>query len=342
MRILLAGDNFVRNDLLRAAITGAGIDAEFQEMVLSWPQVPYGPVAEVVEASGDDDAVAAAAQGCDVIVTQMAPITESVLARCPDLRMVVCTRGGPVNVNLAAASGRGVAVSATPGRNAAAAAEYTLLLMLAAMRNLPAVHNSVVAGEWRSDLYAYDECGVEMAHTTVGLVGFGAIGRRVAELVRAMGGTAVAHDPFVAAGQMQGVALVGMDELLARSDVISLHARLTPKTTGMIGKKQFGMMRPGTVLVNTARGGLLDYGAAAEALADGTLRSLALDVYEREPVPADSPLLRSPNVVLSPHLAGATRETAQRAAQMAAEEIGRFARGEALAYQRDGAAAVPS
>lgn len=338
MRILLAGDDFVRNDLLRAAVIEAGVDASFVEMMLPWPQVPFGPVAEVREASGDEDAVIECATGCDVVVTQMAPITASVLARAPDLRLVVCTRGGPVNVNLEAAAARGVAVSATPGRNAVAAAEYTLLMILAAMRNLPAVHESVRDGQWRSDLYAYPECGAELAGSTVGLIGLGEIGHRVANLVLAMGAQVLAYDPFVVPAAARGITLVDLDDLLATSDVVSLHARLTPDTAGMIGPAQFALMRPGTVLVNTARGGLLDYPAASVALADGTLRYLALDVYEQEPVNPSSPVLAAPNVVLSPHLAGATRQTAERASQMAAAEVARYAAGRPLAYLRNGIA----
>jgi D-3-phosphoglycerate dehydrogenase len=343
MKILLAGDDFVRNTQLRGAIADAGVSAEFVEMSLPWPQVPFGPVAEVEEASGDEEAVADAIADCDVVVTQMAPVTAAVLDRAPRLRLVVCTRGGPVNVNLAAAAEHGVAVSATPGRNAVAAAEYALLMMLAGMRNLPAVHESVAAGEWRSDLYAYSACGSEMAGSTVGLIGLGEIGRRVAPLVQAMGATVLAHDPFVTPDQVPEVELTTLEDLLGRSDVVSLHARLTPQTAGMIGPEQFAMMRPGTVLVNTARGGLLDYPAAAAALTDGTLRSLALDVYEQEPVDPGSPLLSARNVVLSPHLAGATRQTAERAARMAGAEVARFASGRPLAYLKNGVpVAVPS
>lgn len=343
MKILLAGDDFVRNPMLRTAILETGVVADFAELTLPWPRVPYGAVAEVDEASGEENQVASAAADCDVLVTQMAPVTAAVLDRTPRLRLVVCTRGGPVNVNLAAAAEHGVAVSATPGRNAVAAAEYAVLMMLAAMRNLPLVHNSVAAGRWRSDLYAYDECGSEMAGSTVGLVGLGEIGRRVADLVLAMGATVLAYDPFVGVDRAAGVELTSLDDLLARAEVISLHARLTSQTEKMIGSGQFGLMRPGCVLVNTARGGLLDYAAAAVALGDGTLRSLALDVYEQEPVDSASPLLLAPNVVLSPHLAGATRQTAQRAVQMAAAEVARYVTGEPLAYLKNGVpAAMPS
>lgn len=343
MRILLAGDGFIRNSDLRAAIGDAGVDADFAELALPWPHVPFGPVAEVEEASGDEDAVAAAAADCDVIVTQMAPITAAVVARAPNLRLVVCTRGGPVNVNLAAAAERGIVVSSTPGRNAVAAAEYTLLLMLAAMRGLPTAHTSVAAGLWRSDLYAYGQAGAELAGSTVGLIGFGEIGRRVADLVQAMGATVLAYDPFVASDSTDGVALTDLADLLRRSDVVSLHARLTADTAGMIGAREFALMKRGAVFVNTARGGLLDYTAAQTALDEGILRALALDVYEQEPVATDSPLLCSSDVVLSPHLAGATRQTAQRAVRMAAAEVARFAEGQPLLYASGGyTATVPS
>jgi D-3-phosphoglycerate dehydrogenase len=208
--------------------------------------------------------------------------------------------------------------------------------MLAAMRNLPAVHNTVRAGQWRSDLYSYGECGAELSGSTVGLVGLGEIGHRVADLALALGARVLAYDPFVEPGARRGVTLTTLEDLLAGSDVISLHARLTPDTTGMIGPEQFALMRPGTVLVNTARGGLLDYPAAAVALADGTLRALALDVYDHEPVDPAAAVLAAPNVVLSPHLAGATRQTAERAARMAAAEIARFAAGETLSYLKNG------
>lgn len=336
--VLLAGDDFVRNDVLAQLVTErAPFDVDLSSLDMPWPEVPYGTVAEVDEASDREDEMAAAVAGAEIVVTQMAPITAHVLDRADRLRLVVCTRGGPVNVNVEAAAERGVAVCATPGRNAVAAAEYTLLLMLAAMRNLPEVHNSVVDGRWRSDLYAYSACGIEMAGAVVGLVGFGEIGRRVADLVRAMGATVLVSDPFAAPESVgDGVRLVSLPELLGSADVVSLHARATPQTRGLIGAAELAMVRPGAVLVNTARGALLDYDAAAAALSDRRLRALALDVFAVEPVPPGSPLPHAPGVVLSPHLAGATRQTAERAAAMAAAEVERYLRGMPLDYVVNG------
>lgn len=336
--VLLAGDDFVRNEMLADLITArAPGDVVVSSLDMPWPEVPFGAVGEVDEASDREDEMAAAVREAEIVVTQMAPVTARVLDQARHLRLVVCTRGGPVNVNLAAAAERGVAVCATPGRNAVAAAEYTLLLMLAAMRNLPEVHNSVVDGQWRSDLYAYSACGIEMAGAVVGLVGFGEIGRRVADLVRSMGATVLVTDPFADPETVgDGVRLVPLPELLAGSDVVSLHARATQETRGLIGAAELAAVRPGAVLVNTARGALLDYDAAAVALSDGRLRALALDVFAVEPVPPGSPLLSASGVVLSPHLAGATRQTAERAAAMAAAEVERYLRGRPLDYVVNG------
>lgn len=338
MKILLAGDDFVRNDILAREIAArVPIEPDFTMLTLPWPQVPFGPVAEVDEASDCEDDVAEAVTDAEVVVTQMAPLTARVIGGAPALKLIVCTRGGPVNVNTRAATERGIAVSCTPGRNAVAAAEYTLLLMLAAMRRLPEAHASLTAGQWRSGMYAYTECGNEIAGSVIGIVGLGEVGRRVATSVRGLGGHVIACDPFVSRDAVgDGVEMVSLTELLERADVITLHARLTAGTTGMIGAAELARVRPGAILVNTARGALLDHDAAMRALESGRLAALALDVFPEEPVAPDSPLLRMPRVVLSPHLAGATRETAERAARVAALEVDRYARGEPLAHVVNG------
>lgn len=338
MKILLAGDDFIRNEILAREITArVTFQPNFTTLTLPWPSIPFGPVAEVEEASDCEDKVVESIGGVEVVVTQMAPLTGRVLARADSLRLIVCTRGGPVNVNTQAATARGIAVTCTPGRNAIAVAEYAVMLMLAAIRRLPEVHMSALGGRWRSDLYAYSACGTEIAGSVIGLIGFGEIGRRVADIVSAMGARVVVFDPFVSRASLSGeTVLVSMNELLERANVISLHARLTADTRGIVGAAELAKVRPGTVLVNTARGALLDYGAAIRALEVGSLGALALDVFPEEPLPKDSPLLRMPGVVLSPHLAGATRETAERAAVAAALEVDRYARGQPLEHVVNG------
>jgi D-3-phosphoglycerate dehydrogenase / 2-oxoglutarate reductase len=335
MKILLAGDGFVLNDLLEREITTVlSIKCEISKIVLPWPAVPFEPVADVDEASGSEDEIIRVIRDAEVIVTQMAPLTARVFAAARALKLVICTRGGPVNVNLRAATEHGIAVCSTPGRNAVAVAEYTLLLMLAALRRLPEAHTSLAGGHWRSDLYAYSDSGGEIAGSVVGIVGLGEIGRRVAASVQAMGATVIAHDPY--ATSSDGVELVALGELLDRADIVTLHARLTPETRHMIGAAELTRIRGGGILVNTARGGLLDYDAALGALASGHLAALALDVFPEEPVPATWRLLRARGVVLSPHLAGATRQTAARGAATAANELDRYARGEPLIHVVNG------
>ncbi|TDD58498.1 hydroxyacid dehydrogenase [Kribbella antibiotica] len=326
---LLAGDHFVRNSLLASALESVdGTRFDLREITLPWPLTPYGAVAEVDEASDAEDQLIAALPGVELAITQMGPFTERVLDSAPDLRFLVVCRGGPVNVNVPAATKRGVIVAATPGRNAVAAAEHAVALMMGALRNLPRLHRTLELGEWRSDLYAYDECGAELDGATVGLVGYGAIGQRVARVMLAFGATVVVADPYVdPAGLPTGISIVELDELLRRSDVVSLHARLTERTRGMIGADQIALMPRGGVLVNTARGGLLDYDAAADALESGQLGAAAFDVFPVEPLPADSRLLTAPNVVMTPHLAGATRQTALRAGSIAAEAVAAYLAG---------------
>jgi D-3-phosphoglycerate dehydrogenase len=332
-KVLAAGDRFVRSDLIVEAVRReVGNDLEPSTLDLPWPIEPFGRVAEVDEASGTEEQVIEALGDAEALVTQLAPVTEKVLRSTDALKVVVCTRGGPVNVNVDAASERGVAVCYAPGRNAPAAAEYALGLMLAAMKRITDAHASLSSGEWRGDFYAYEECGMELDGATVGLVGFGAIGSRVARVLVAFGAEVLVHDPFVEEARVEeiGGRLVGLDELLESSRVVSLHARLTDDTHGMIGAQQISSTPRGTVIVNTARGGLLDYEALCDALESGHLGAAALDVYDEEPPPDGSRLYTVPNLVLSPHIAGATKETVHRAARIAAEEIGRYARGEKL------------
>ncbi|TDD25386.1 hydroxyacid dehydrogenase [Kribbella turkmenica] len=327
VKTLLAGDHFVRNELLATALSALDeVSFDFREVSLPWPLTPYGRVAEVDEASDAEDQLIEALPGIEIAVTQMGPFTERVLDAAPDLKLLVVCRGGPVNVNVPAAIKRGVVVASTPGRNAVAAAEHAVALMMGALRNLPRLQRTLEQGEWRSDLYAYDECGLELDGSTVGLVGYGAIGQRVARVMLAFGAEVLVADPFVDEAT-DGIELVALDDLLRRSDVVSLHARLTDQTRGMIGADQIALMRRGAVLVNTARGGLLDYDATVDALESGQLGAAAFDVFPSEPVPAGARLLTAPNVVMTPHLAGATRQTALRAGSIAAEAVAAYLAG---------------
>lgn len=332
---LVAGDRFVLNRLLVGALE-AGLPGRLaiREHEFGWPIAPFGPVAEVHEAAGTEDEVLALLPGIRVVVTEMAAMTERVIGGADALELIVVCRGGPVNVNLAAATARGIPVCYSPARNASATAEYTVGLILAAMRRLAEGHKDLSAGRWRGDFYAYDVAGSEVEGKTVGLVGFGAVGSRVARVMRAFGAEVLVADPYVNPAQVEevGATAVSLDELLPRANILSLHARLTPETRHIVGREQIARLPRGAVLVNSARGGLLDYDALCDALESGHLRAAALDVYDPEPPPPGSRLFSTPNLVLSPHIAGASRETAERAALIAAGEVGRWVRGEPLRF----------
>ncbi|MGG2460211.1 2-hydroxyacid dehydrogenase [Streptomyces sp. RGM 3693] len=334
--VLAAGNHFIRPGLFSAAVRKAVGDTPLQirELQFGWPHTPFGPVAEVNEASGTEDQMIQALQGIEICVTEHGPLTERILANCPDLKLFCTSRGGPVNANLEAATRHGVAVCNAPGRNATATAEHTLTLLLAAARGVGDTHTDLRRGVWRGDYYDYDNCGIEIDGTTIGLIGFGAIGSRVAKVLHAMGAHVLVHDPYVHPEALAGLAEpVPLDELLTRSRIVSLHARVTPETTGMIGRAQLAAMPPGSVLVNCARGALLDYEAVCDALESGQLAGAGFDVFPEEPVPADSRLLTAPGVVLTPHIAGGSQQVAHKAADIVAADVARYLRGEPLHHQ---------
>lgn len=284
VRVLAAGDRFVLPSLITAALARQA-HCDVRELTLGWPLEPFGPVAEVREASGTEDELIAALAGADVLVTQMAPVTERVLAARPELRLVAVCRGGPVNVNLEAARRHGVRVCFAPGRNAAATAEFTVGLLIAALRRIPQAHHLVAGhGSWSgSTYYTYEHSGLELEDLPIGLVGHGAVGSRVARVLCAFGARVMVHDPY-ARGEVHGLRMSSLDELLRRSRVISLHARLTEETRGLIGARELALLPPGAVVVNAARGALLDEAALCDALEDGRIAAAALDTYAEEPL----------------------------------------------------------
>lgn len=339
LTVLAAGDHFVLPRLLTGAVRAeVGAGADIAELTLPWPDVPFGRVAEVEEASGTEEELIAALQSRRVLVTQLAPVTGRVLDACPDLELVAVCRGGPVNVNVEAASRHGVRVAYAPGRNAAATAELTVALILAVIRRLPALHGSLRGGTWRGEFFRYDECGIEVEDTTVGLVGYGAVGSRVASAIRALGGHVLVHDPYVDDDALAGVAerAATLEDLMGRARIVSLHARVTPETRGLVGRAALARLPEGSYLVNCARGGLLDYDAACDALASGRLAGAAFDVYAQEPPPAGHRLFQlardGHNVITTPHVAGASRAVAEKAARIVAAEVARFAKGEELEH----------
>ncbi|MEU5598291.1 2-hydroxyacid dehydrogenase [Streptomyces sp. NPDC020298] len=333
VRVVAAGDHFVLPSLITEALAHEA-PCDVGELTLGWPLEPFGPVAEVSEASDAEEKLIGALADAEVLVTQMGPVTARVLDACPRLRLVVVCRGGPVNVNLDAARAHDVRVCFAPGRNAAATAEFTVGLLLAALRRIPQAHDLLARqGSWAgAAYYTYEHSGLELEDLPVGLVGYGAVGSRVARVLCAFGARVMVYDPYVR-GEVHGLRLASLDDLLRRSRVITLHARLTEETRGLIGARELALLPPGAVVVNAARGPLLDEAALCDALESGRLSAAALDTYAVEPLPPDARLTGlAERVVLTPHLGGASRAVAEKAARIAAAEVGRWVRGEPLAH----------
>ncbi|MFJ4923823.1 2-hydroxyacid dehydrogenase [Streptomyces sp. NPDC088725] len=336
MRILAAGDHFVAPDLFTRELTAEiGAGHSIGQLLLPWPLTPFGPVSEVDEASGDEEDMLVALQGAGVCVTQMGPLTAKVIEGSPDLRLVVVGRGGPVNVNLDAAAEHGVQVCNTPGRNAAATAEYTVGLLLTTMRRIPETSAALAAGRWAGEFYTYDNCGPGVDGAYVGLIGCGAVGSRVARALTALGARVHVYDPYADPDVLRqvGTPVAELDDLLRASDIVSLHARLTPGTRGLLGARELALLPAGAVVVNCARGALLDEDALCDGLESGRLAAAGLDVFAVEPPPPGSRLRTAPRLVMTPHLAGANTSVAHNAARVAAAEVGRFLRGEPLAHR---------
>ncbi len=229
------------------------------------------------------------------------------------------------NIDVAAATERGIMVMNTPEAVSVAAAEHTLALLLALCRRLPAADASVRRGEWRRGLFL----GQQLSGLTLGLVGFGRVGRLVAERARAFGLNVLAFDPYVDddLARRADVTLVTLDELLARADIVSVHAAVRDAAAPLLGAVELSQLRPGALLVNTARGALVDEAALLQALTSGRLGGAALDVFAAEP-PGRSPLFDLPNVVVSPHLGASTLEAQRAVAVQIAEQVSEALRGQ--------------
>ncbi len=277
----------------------------------------------------DGDGLVAAGQGATLLVVEVERVDAGVLEALPEVRIVASARGVPSNVDLAAATARGVPVLHTPARNAASVADFTIGLVLAQCRSLARGQDHLRRRGWLVDgeLPYLHFRGPELAGRTMGLVGYGAVGREVAR--RAAGGfgmRVLVNDPYVAEPEPPAEA-VPLERLLAESDVVSLHCPLTPETTGMIGERQLALLRPEAVLVNTARAAVVDEAALVAALVEGRMAGAALDVFWTEPLPPDHPLLGMDNVTLTPHLAGAADDVVTRHSIMIADDVARLLAG---------------
>jgi len=242
----------------------------------------------------------------DIIVTQFPPIPKRLIESAGRLKVVGVLRGGVENVAVETATLRKIAVFNTPGRNARAVAECTIGLILAEIRNIAKGHAALKQGVWTRD-YPNKNDIPELLGKTVGLIGFGAIGRLVAKFLDAFGANIIVYDPFFQKGDTH-VEQADLDTLMKQSDIVSIHARYLPETHHLVSREHLLLMKPTAILINTARSGLVDEQALLEVLASHRIMGAALDVFDEEPLVANSPFLALDNVTIVPHLAGSTMD----------------------------------
>jgi D-3-phosphoglycerate dehydrogenase / 2-oxoglutarate reductase len=259
-----------------------------------------------VDDSGSDEFVSSLATADALIVRSATKVTREMLSLAPQLKAVGRAGVGLDNVDIPAMSERGIAVFNAPGGNTIAAAELTMALLISVARKVSAAEASLRAGNW--DRAAFK--GVELRGKTLGLIGAGRIGSEVAMRCKAFEMDVIAYDPYLSPTRADelGIEMVAFEEVLERGDFISVHVPLTEETRGIIGSDALGRMNPTTFVVNASRGGVVDEPALAKALHNAAIAGAALDVYETEPLPDDSPLRDAPNLVLTPHLGASTAE----------------------------------
>jgi D-3-phosphoglycerate dehydrogenase / 2-oxoglutarate reductase len=337
-KIAVIGDQFMKASAFTDALAKVpGLDADVRTMELPWPDQPMrhgyvdGGLQGLREYMGEPDEIVRFVDGAEILINHLAPINGDILDRLPSLKLIAVSRGGPVNIDVAACKARKVKLVNTPGRNSSAVAEFTIAAILAETRLIRAGHEALRQGVWRGDLYRFDKIDAELSEMTVGLIGYGHIGTKVVRLLKPFGCHILVCDPYVPLSpedREDDVEQIDLDTLLKRSDVVSLHARVTEETKGFLAAPQFARMRPGAYFINTARGPMVNYDDLYQALKSRHIRGAMLETFWLEPPPVDSPLLKLDNVTLTPHIAGASTTTVRIAARMIAEEIRRHGAGE--------------
>lgn len=300
--------------LIADKLAQSTVDALGDAVQVRWVDGPNRP--ELLAAVGEADAL---------LVRSATTVDEEVLAAAPKLKIVGRAGVGLDNVDIAAATKRGVMVCNAPTSNIHSACEHAISLLLATARQIPAADKTLREGQWKRSSFK----GVEILGKTVGIVGFGHIGQLFAQRLAAFETTIIAHDPYAnpARAAQLGVELVELDELMARSDFVTIHLPKTKETAGMFGKELLARSKKGQIIINAARGGLVDEQALAEAIKSGHIRGAGFDVYGSEPC-TDSPLFALDEVVVTPHLGASTVEAQDRAGTDVAASVLKALAGE--------------
>ena len=289
---------------------------------LSWDQIKQFGELTYYDRTENEELTIQRIGDSEIILLNKVPITRNVLEHCPNIKLICVLATGYNVVDCQAAAERGIPVCNVPGYGTDAVAQFTFALLLELCHRVGLHSDSVHNGEWSAcpDFCYWKTPQMELAGKTMGIIGYGAIGQAVGKIATALGMNILAYSRT----QRPGHSYVDLDTLLAESDVISLHCPLFPENTGLINQETIAKMKDGAILLNTARGGLINEQAVSDALCSGKLRGFAGDVVTTEPIPANSPLLGAPNSILTPHMAWAPIESRQRILDATEENIRAF------------------
>lgn len=265
-----------------------------------------------------DETILEQVKDADIIITQFCTMTKRLIDACPHLKAIGVLRGGIENVNLDYCNEKGILVFNTPGRNANAVADFTVGMLLSECRNIARAHRELKEGRWTRD-YANKASVPDLCDKTAGIIGYGNIGRKVAQRLKAFEMKVLVYDPYVK--EAEGVEVVSLEELMSRSDFVTIHSRLTKETEKMINAKLLSLMKPTAYFINTARAGLVDESALVQVLKEKQIAGAAIDVFEMEPPSKDYPLVVLDNVTITPHLAGGTRDAFSHSPVLLANEM---------------------
>ncbi|MEA4895098.1 MAG: 2-hydroxyacid dehydrogenase [Oscillospiraceae bacterium] len=302
-----------------------------------WTRKQFVEYASEMEKKGADamqqcDELIESAKDAEIILANFAPVGSSVINAAKKLKFIGVTRSGAENVAIDAATEKGIKVCVAPGRLAAPVADYTVGMILAETRNIARSSITGECGKWNSGYpvnYKHVRC---LQDRVVGIVGFGMIGREVGKRLKAFGCHLIAYDPFCPpnAFEENDCKQVSLEELMSTADIVTVHARLSKETEGLVSKEMIGLMKPSAFFVNTARAGLVDEMALTQALSEHRIAGAALDVFSTEPLPEDHPLTKLDNVTLTPHRAGGTSDLAALSYRILLGDVLRYLNGQAL------------
>ena len=345
-KILVLYDKWMREnaqEMWRTAFDEAEIGKEHELMFMENIPGSYKWSSEVVdnvkEANGNPGYIRENIAGCEAVVSGYAPFTSEIMDTSKELKIIGISRGGPVNADHEAATKRGIKVLKAVGRNAESVADQTLGFIISESRFISRHNHEVKSGKYFEELeskgrssYLVSFNWMELNGKTLGLIGYGQVGARVAKRAHAFGMNVIVFDPYIDASilESEGCDSVGLDYLLGKADFISIHAKLTPETHHMINDETLSKMKKTAVLINTARGSIIDEEALYRALTNGVIASAAMDVFEEDPIKQDNPFIQLDNVTITPHSAGRSPDTEMRGYRQVALQVAAYLRGEEI------------